>query len=88
MEHQTTRSARVIRVIETISIRGKGDEGNVVREVTQYWSLDGRALAEHDPTVDVMAATIKVEIGETFGHGSEWIVNNPPERDPGKETKP
>lgn len=42
-------NARVIRVIETtLTRRGSGQEGNPVRIVTQYWSLDGELLAERD----------------------------------------
>ena len=41
--------AKVIQVIETEITRGKGIEGDPIRGVTQYWSLDGDLLAEHDP---------------------------------------
>lgn len=44
-----TDSARVIRVIETKSTRGAGTENDLSRQVTQYWSLNGELLAEHDP---------------------------------------
>lgn len=44
-----TDSARIIKVIETKSIRGYGTEIDLCREVTQYWSLDGELLAENDP---------------------------------------
>lgn len=44
-----TDSAKVIQVIETKSIRGSGNEDDFCREVTQYWSLDGKLLAECDP---------------------------------------
>jgi hypothetical protein len=37
VEPETTRSARMIEVIETVSIRGNGFD-NPVREVIQYWS--------------------------------------------------
>lgn len=42
-------SAKVIQVIETVSLQGKGVVGDVYRNVTQYWSLDGALLAENDP---------------------------------------
>ncbi|MCM3665525.1 hypothetical protein M3204_13995 [Mesobacillus subterraneus] len=48
VEPVTTRSARIVEVIETVSIRGNGVE-NPVREVIQYWSKDGILLAEQDP---------------------------------------
>ena len=43
-----TNSARVIQVIETKSTRGWGTDKDPVREVTQYWDLDGNFLAEMD----------------------------------------
>lgn len=42
-------SARVIQVIEIKSARGSGATEQPVRIVTEYWSLDGKKLAEHDP---------------------------------------
>lgn len=41
-------SARVIQVIETRAKRGLGIEKDPVREVVQYWDLDGNFLAEMD----------------------------------------
>lgn len=43
-----TDRARVIEVIETVSIRGSGSEEDPVRKVFQYWSTDGELLAEKD----------------------------------------
>ena len=43
-----TKSARVIQVIETIAKRGLGTEKDPVREITQYWDLNGKFLAEFD----------------------------------------
>jgi hypothetical protein len=45
---ETTRKAKLIEVIQTVSIRGNGVD-TVLREVTQYWSKEGKLLAEHDP---------------------------------------
>lgn len=42
-------SARVIQVIETKSARGSGESGQPSRIVTEYWSMDGKKLAESDP---------------------------------------
>ena len=44
-----TDSAKVIQVIETRSNRGKGTMDDVSRQVVQYWSMDGKLLAERDP---------------------------------------
>ena len=43
-----TKSAKVIQVIETKAKRGLGTEKDPVRDVTQYWDLDGNFLAEAD----------------------------------------
>ena len=42
-------SARVILVIVTKSARGSGVEDQPTRIITEYWSLDGKKLAENDP---------------------------------------
>ena len=41
-------SARVISVIETKALRGLGAEEDPVRQVIQYWSMEGKLLAERD----------------------------------------
>lgn len=41
-------SAKVIQVIETKSARGAGTDEQPSRIVTQYWTLDGKFLAEFD----------------------------------------
>lgn len=46
-----TDSARVIRIIETRSMRGKGIKDDLCRTVTQYWDLKGNLLAENDPCI-------------------------------------
>ncbi len=51
MRARGTDSAKVIEVIETKSLRGDGTEKDPVREVTQYWDLDGNFLAEIDPAI-------------------------------------
>ena len=59
-----TRSAKVIRVIETRAKRGLGTEKDPEREVVQYWALDGTFLAETDiehclPIIEHEAEAIK-----------------------------
>lgn len=44
-----TDKAQVINVIETKSMRGRGTPEDMCRIVRQYWSLDGKLLAENDP---------------------------------------
>ncbi|MFA6290159.1 MAG: hypothetical protein WC637_00180 [Victivallales bacterium] len=43
--------AKVIQVIQTTLLRrGKGiAPDDPVRIITQYWTLDGKLLVEHDP---------------------------------------
>ena len=44
-------SAKVIPVNETKITRGSGkSEDDIVRVITEYWTLEGRKLAEVDPT--------------------------------------
>ena len=43
-----TDSARVIQVIETKAIRGRGTKEDPVRGIVQYWNMDGKLLAEND----------------------------------------
>lgn len=42
-------SVKVISVIEVKANRGLGIEKDPVREITQYWDMDGNLLAERDP---------------------------------------
>ena len=62
-----TNSARIIKVIETKAKRGLGTEKDPVREVTQYWDLDGKFLAEMDtefclPIIEYEAEAVKESI--------------------------
>lgn len=41
-------SVKVIKVIEVKTKRGLGIEKDPVREITQYWDMDGNFLAESD----------------------------------------
>jgi hypothetical protein len=42
-------SLKVMQVIEVKCLRGSGTDGDPVRIVTRYYSMDGDALAEYDP---------------------------------------
>ncbi len=46
-----TDSAKVIQVIETSALRGKGTEEDRCREIKQYWDFEGNLLAENDPYI-------------------------------------
>lgn len=46
-------SVQIMLVIETESVRGTGvSPEQVQRYVKQYWTLDGKLLAEFDPMID------------------------------------
>ena len=49
-----TDNARVIRVIETKALVGRGTADDPASIITQYWSLDGKLLAD-SCLVDVRA---------------------------------
>jgi hypothetical protein len=42
------RNVNVIQMIEVIFTRGAGVEGDPVREIIQYWKMDGTLLVEKD----------------------------------------
>ncbi len=44
-----TDSARIVEVIETRSIMGKGTEEDICRVVVQYWHKNGELIATIDP---------------------------------------
>ncbi|MBR3868970.1 MAG: hypothetical protein IKM66_06615 [Clostridia bacterium] len=48
IEMKTPESVKILPVIATKCTRGAGTSANPVRLVTQYWSLDGKLLAEND----------------------------------------
>lgn len=48
VRQEGTKSAKVIQVIETKAKRGLGIPQDPVREVTQYWDLEGNFLGEKD----------------------------------------
>ena len=51
-------SVKVIRVVEVKAKRGMGIEGDPVREITQYWDMDGNFLAERDDDLTLLAEQI------------------------------
>jgi hypothetical protein len=44
-----TDKAKVIKVIQTESLKGNGTEKDPARCITQYWDFKGRLLAYNDP---------------------------------------
>ena len=49
MPSDACRSASVEQVIKTVAVFGDGVPDDPIREVTQYWALDGTLLATVDP---------------------------------------
>ena len=45
---RTPDEVKLVQVIEVKCARGAGTEEDVVRIVIQYWSVDGKLLAEND----------------------------------------
>jgi hypothetical protein len=41
--------AKLVSVIFTTAVRGKGVENNVIRAVPQLWTTDGKLICEIDP---------------------------------------
>lgn len=76
IEPETTRRAKIIEVIETVSMRGDGVD-TVHREVIQYWNKDGILLAEKDPCPQdkVNKQTKNMTILELAQH-LEHVLNN------------
>ena len=46
---QRSDSAKVVPVIEVITVIGNGMQENPYTTITEYWSLDGKLLAVRDP---------------------------------------
>ena len=46
--------AELIEIIHLKIRRGKGTDEDIIRLVDQYWSKDGKLLAENDPCEDLV----------------------------------
>lgn len=58
---KTPSKAELIEVIHTVATRGKGVHGDPIRNVDQYWSKDGKLLAEKDIIRDMEVTHGKIE---------------------------
>lgn len=47
-----TDSAKVIQVIQTTSLAGRGTPDDPSRLVTQHWDFDGCLIAKYDPHLE------------------------------------
>lgn len=63
-ESLPVQHAQVIEVIAVAVNRGAGTEKDPVRIVNQYWSLDGRMLAETEPKIYDSKVTYSVTFRE------------------------
>lgn len=48
IKRETPQVAEVVQVIHTLATRGAGTNEDPVRYVHQYWSFDGKLLAENE----------------------------------------
>lgn len=46
---EQVRFAEVTEVIRVVTLRGHGERGSPMREVTAYYLPDGTFIGEHDP---------------------------------------
>lgn len=67
-------SARLIQVVETRAIAGAGTEADFVREVVQYWSVEGALLASVDPMVPELGPLLAAcfDVVETWQAGGDY----------------
>ena len=54
-------SVRAIQVIEVKAKRGLGIKGDQVREITQYWDMNGNFLSERDSDQSLLADQVMLE---------------------------
>ena len=71
-------SVKVISVVEVKAKRGMGIEGDPVREITQYWDMDGNFLAERDDDPTLLAEQIEWESNRLRNIIKNWSENQQP----------
>ena len=71
-------SVKVISVVEVKAKRGMGIEGDPVREITQYWYMDGNFLAERDDDPTLLAEQIEWESNRLRNIIKNWSENQQP----------
>lgn len=55
------KSARVMQVIETVTLAGEGTDASPVYAVRQYWTLDGKLLARDDTFSQYAASSASLD---------------------------
>lgn len=69
---------KVISVIEVKAKKGMGIEGDPVREITQYWDMDGNFLAERDDDPTLLAEQIEWESNRLRDIIKNWSKKQQP----------
>lgn len=69
---------KVISVIEVNAKKGMGIEGDPVREITQYWDMDGNFLAERDDDPTLLAEQIEWESNRLRNIIKNWSKKQQP----------
>lgn len=72
-------SVKVINVIEVKAKRGLGIEKDPVREITQYWDMDGNFLAERDSDSQFMTDQVMWESEHLKAIVEDYSKNQKPQ---------
>ena len=70
---------RVINVIEVKAKKGLGIEKDPVREITQYWDMDGNFLAERDSDSQFMTDQVMWESERLKAIVEDYSKNQKPQ---------
>ena len=73
------KSVKVINVIEVKAKRGLGIEKDPVREITQYWDMDGNFLAERDSDSQFMTDQVMWESERLKAIVEDYSKNQKPQ---------
>lgn len=72
-------SVKVINVVEVKAKRGLGIEKDPVREITQYWDMDGNFLAERDSDSKFMTDQVMWESERLKAIVEDYSKNQKPQ---------
>lgn len=72
-------SVKVINVVEVKAKRGLGIEKDPVREITQYWDMDGNLLAESDSDSKFMTDQVMWESERLKAIVEDYSKNQKPQ---------
>ena len=80
-------SAQQITVIVTESTRGRGIENDPYRNVTQYWSPEGKKLAERDPVYELAVTDLRAMADHLKQVIDADVINAPVSVGPAKQVR-